>query len=74
MAKKSLINKANRLKARAARSIAMGKKPEKPTRIYNRCRLCGRIHAYMRAFDMCRICFRELADKGLIPGIKKASW
>lgn len=40
----------------------------------NRCQLCGRPHAYMRQFGLCRLCFRKLADKGEIPGVKKASW
>jgi small subunit ribosomal protein S14 len=40
----------------------------------NRCPLCGRARAYLRAFDMCRICFRSLALQGQIPGVKKASW
>ena len=44
------------------------------TREYNRCKICGRPHAYMRKFGICRICFRELAYKGEIPGVKKASW
>ncbi len=43
-------------------------------REYNRCPLCGRARAYYRKFDMCRICFRNLALKGLIPGVRKASW
>ncbi len=51
------------------------KKEQKyPTRHVNRCRLCGRSRAYMRKFGLCRICFRELALKGEIPGVKKASW
>ncbi len=41
---------------------------------YNRCPLCGRPHAYMRRFDMCRICFRTLSLQGMIPGVKKSSW
>ena len=41
---------------------------------YNRCKICGRPHAYLRKFGICRICFRELAYKGEIPGVKKASW
>ena len=41
------------------------------TREYN---LCGRPHAYLRKYGICRICFRELAYKGEIPGVKKASW
>jgi small subunit ribosomal protein S14 len=40
----------------------------------NRCHLCGRPRAYMRKFGMCRICFRELAVTGVIPGIRKSSW
>jgi small subunit ribosomal protein S14 len=40
----------------------------------NRCQLCGRARAYYRKFDMCRLCFRELALKGEIPGVTKASW
>lgn len=43
-------------------------------RYRNRCRLCGRPHGYMRKFGMCRICFRELASRGEIPGVTKASW
>jgi small subunit ribosomal protein S14 len=40
----------------------------------NRCRICGRPRGYMRDFEMCRICFRELAHRGQIPGVTKASW
>jgi len=40
----------------------------------NRCKLCGRPRGYMRKFDMCRLCFRELASFGRIPGVRKASW
>jgi len=40
----------------------------------NRCKLCGRPRAYMRKFGLCRICFRELAVTGVIPGIRKSSW
>ena len=49
-------------------------KPKYSTRRYNRCNLCGRPRAYYRKFGICRICFRELALKGEIPGVKKASW
>lgn len=48
--------------------------PKFPTRAYNRCQLCGRSHAYSRKFKLCRICLRELASRGEIPGLKKASW
>ena len=47
---------------------------ECPTQVRNRCRLCGRPHGYMRRFGLCRICFRELALNGQIPGVTKSSW
>ena len=50
------------------------KKPKFSTRIEKRCFRCGRRRAYMRKFGLCRICFRELANKGELPGIKKSSW
>ena len=50
-------------------------RPQKFTaRGYNRCKICGRPRAYLRKFEMCRICFRNLALKGEIPGVIKASW
>lgn len=61
MAKKSLVAKQQR-------------KPKFSVRAYNRCAKCGRPRAYMRRFDLCRICFREVASQGLIPGLSKASW
>lgn len=50
------------------------RKAKYPTREYSRCKLCGRPHGYLRKFGICRICFRKLAYKGEIPGVKKASW
>lgn len=44
------------------------------SRRYNRCKLCGRPRGYIRRFQLCRICFRELASRGEIPGVVKASW
>ncbi|MGB3340523.1 MAG: type Z 30S ribosomal protein S14 [bacterium] len=61
MAKLCLINKAK-------------KKPKFTTRRYNRCFRCGRSRAYYRRFGLCRICFRQLALKGEIPGVRKATW
>lgn len=61
MAKKSLIAKQKR-------------KQKFETRAYSRCKLCGRPHAFLRMFGLCRICFRKLALEGKIPGVKKASW
>ncbi|HFB68160.1 MAG TPA: type Z 30S ribosomal protein S14 [Calditrichae bacterium] len=55
--------------------IAKAKKPQKfKVREYHRCERCGRPRAYYRKFGLCRICFRELANKGEIPGVTKASW
>ncbi len=50
------------------------KKHKFAVRAYNRCPLCGRPRGYLRKFGMCRICFRELALKGQIPGVIKSSW
>lgn len=50
------------------------KKPKYSSRKVNRCWKCGRKRGYMRVFGLCRICFRELASKGEIPGVKKSSW
>ncbi|WP_050181025.1 type Z 30S ribosomal protein S14 [Domibacillus robiginosus] len=61
MAKKALIMKHK------------GKQKFK-VREYTRCERCGRPHAVLRKFQLCRICFRELAYKGQVPGVKKASW
>ncbi len=61
MAKKSMIVKQQR-------------KPKFSTRAYSRCRICGRPHATLKKFGICRICFRELAYRGQIPGVRKASW
>ncbi|MEK7608306.1 MAG: type Z 30S ribosomal protein S14 [Patescibacteria group bacterium] len=50
------------------------KKPKFSTRIVRRCFRCGRRHGYMRSFGICRICFREMATRGEIPGVRKSSW
>ncbi|MBI5465605.1 type Z 30S ribosomal protein S14 [Candidatus Gottesmanbacteria bacterium] len=56
-------------------NIVKFKKPQKyKVRDRNRCQLCGRARAYMRMFGLCRLCFRELAHKGELPGVTKASW
>ena len=61
MARKSLVVKSQ-------------KEPKYEGRKRNRCKLCGRPRGYMRKFDMCRLCFRDLASFGRIPGIRKSSW
>ena len=55
--------------------IARWRKPQKHNvREYNRCHRCGRPRGYIRHFGLCRICFREMALQGMLPGIRKASW
>jgi small subunit ribosomal protein S14 len=55
--------------------IAKQKRPQKfQVREYNRCKICGRPHAYYRKFGICRICLRNFAMRGEIPGLKKSSW
>jgi small subunit ribosomal protein S14 len=49
-------------------------KPKFTVRLTNRCKRCGRPRAYLRKFGLCRICFREMALNGEIPGVRKASW
>ncbi|MDD3582083.1 MAG: type Z 30S ribosomal protein S14 [Desulfobacca sp.] len=61
MAKKSLIAKAKR-------------EPKFSTRSYNRCPICGRPRAFIRRFGICRLCFRQMALQGEIPGVVKSSW
>lgn len=54
--------------------IAKQKKQQKfQVREYNRCEICGRPHAYIRKYSVCRVCFREMASKGEIPGVTKSS-
>jgi len=61
MAKKSVIARSQ-------------KEPKFKSRVVRRCFKCGRKRGYMRKFGLCRICFREMANQGLIPGVKKSSW
>ena len=61
MAREALIVKANR-------------KPKFSTRKVNRCRVCGRRRGYYRKFQLCRICLREVASRGELPGVTKSSW
>ena len=60
MAKKSMIEREKRRKY--------------PIQVRNRCRICGRPRGYMRRFQLCRICFRQVALEGKIPGVIKSSW
>jgi small subunit ribosomal protein S14 len=74
MARKSIVISQQRKRDNYLAAKAAGKKPVFPTRVYNRCSLCGRRHGFMRFFGVCRICFRELASNGDIPGLTKSSW
>ncbi len=74
MARLALKLKTERRKKAALAARAKGLKPKFSTKVYNRCKLCGRVNGYMRRFEMCRICFRELARNGKIMGVKKSSW
>ncbi len=60
--------------ASKAKILKALREPKFKVRKRNRCRLCGRPRAFYRKFGICRICFRNLASDGLIPGVKKASW
>lgn len=61
MAKKCLVIKQQR-------------EPKFPVQRYHRCKVCGRSGGYIRKYALCRICFRELANEGMIPGVTKSSW
>ena len=60
--------------AKTAMKIKQQRKQKFSTREYTRCKIRGRPHSVLRKYGICRICFRELAYKGEIPGVKKASW
>lgn len=60
--------------AKKALVLKQQKKPKFPTRAYTRCKLCGRSRSVLRKFGLCRICFRNLALQGEIPGVTKSSW
>ncbi len=57
-----------------AKILKAQKEPKYRTQRLNRCKICGRAHAYIRKFGVCRHCFRNLAHRGEIPGVTKASW
>ena len=60
--------------AKKSLKVKQQKEQKYKTREYNRCKICGRPHKKKKKYGICRICFRELAHKGEIPGVKKASW
>ncbi len=60
--------------AKTSLKVKNKRKPKFSTRAYTRCERCGRPHSVLRKYGICRICFRELANEGQIPGVKKSSW
>ena len=60
--------------AKTSQVVKASRPPKFKTRGYNRCRRCGRSRAYLRKFGLCRICVREIAHEGMIPGLTKSSW
>ncbi|PZM82347.1 type Z 30S ribosomal protein S14 [Candidatus Gracilibacteria bacterium] len=74
MARKAKIAKANKLKKRFLQSITNGKKPKFATKVFNCCSVCGRTRGYLGKYGICRICFREKANAGELPGVRKSSW
>ena len=74
MAITSRIIKQRRRKRKFLESLHLGVHIKFMTRLRSRCNKCGRPRGYMRDFGICRICFRELADTGEIPGVRKSSW
>ena len=60
--------------ASKSKMACINAKPKFAVRVRNRCRRCGRPRGYMRKFQLCRVCFRELSLQGMIPGVRKASW
>ncbi len=60
--------------AKESQIVKALKEPKFKVRKYVRCKVCGRARGFIRRFGVCRICFRELASQGMIPGVSKASW
>ncbi len=74
MARKSKIAKSRKLKKKFLQALHDGRKPKMATKVFNSCSQCGRTRWYLGKFDICRICFREKANAGELPGVRKSSW
>lgn len=74
MARTAATEKMKTLKEKIGRVRGQGKAYPLRTRYRNRCSVCGRPRGFYRKFGLCRICFRSMAHKGLIPGVTKSSW
>ncbi|MBC2715942.1 MAG: type Z 30S ribosomal protein S14 [Desulfobacteraceae bacterium] len=60
--------------AKTSLRVKAARKPKFAVRQYNRCPICGRPRAFIRKFGICRLCFRDMASEGLLPGVTKSSW
>ncbi len=69
-----MIERDKKRAKRVSDALAAGVTPKLRCRVRNRCQVCGRPRGYVRFFKMCRICIREHAANGLIPGMRKSSW
>lgn len=74
MARQSKIAKANKLKKKFLQAIKDWRKPKEATKVFNICSECWRTRGYLWAFGICRICFREKANAGELPWVRKSSW
>jgi small subunit ribosomal protein S14 len=74
--KETILDMSRTVEERLAAVDALNKLPKNssPTRLRNRCQFTGRARGFLRKFKLSRLCFREMANQGLIPGIVKASW
>ena len=74
--KKTILNLSTSEEERFDAVVALNKLPKNssPTRLRNRCQITGRARGFLRKFKLSRLCFREMANMGLIPGVVKASW
>ncbi len=74
--KKTILNLNTSDEDRQAAMIALNKLPKNssPVRLRNRCQMTGRARGFLRKFKLSRLCFREMANSGLIPGVVKSSW
>ena len=74
MARRALLVKNARMQRRVANARKDGTLPKLLVRAYNRCKKCGRVKSYLRMFGLCRICVREMANRGELAGVRKSSW
>lgn len=74
MARTALLVKNNRMLRNIANARKEGRVAKRAVRAYNRCKNCGRGRSFLRLFGLCRICVREMANRGELAGVRKSSW